>query len=144
MAYMSHRAPLMSEPTELTLYRMDLVDALPHGESETQYQGADDRQANVSSLKGVRIVKEVIAPDGECPVGNPGRGAVTVSSDSPPLLMISRLLGYRDRSGGSEQKARDSVTRPRGLRTQKSIFELETADSSVQLPRQTLSEVAKR
>ena len=145
-AFISRRPSLTLQPTEFTLYRLDLTAASDSSRRSQKHQLRGDQRVNVSDLKEVQIVKELIPPDGECPVGNPGRGAVTVASDTPPLLMISRLLGYRNRTQPLGYRDRNSALEQgftRAKRRKKSVLQL-SEGIPVQVPQETFWEVAKR
>ena len=85
MAWRTMRAPLAASAQPTVLYRMDLTAGARKG---------GEQKASTRNLRHAHITRETIPSDGPVPAEHPGRGAVSVASDIPPLIMISRLLGY--------------------------------------------------
>ena len=57
---------------------------------------------DVSNMDGVKLVYESTPPGQPCPIAHPGDGQLSVESDRPPLVVISRLVGYTEgRAPGS-------------------------------------------
>ena len=81
------KPPLSDHPATFQRIRMEGVCSNPAIKDPLVYE-----------LDRFELIKESVPPDC-CPCENPGKGCLSVESDRPPLVIMSRMLEFHEVGG---------------------------------------------